>query len=335
MNASSLLGSIKEFNPESLLGHLTPRLPQIVTWILAVAIGIQAALIVRDLLPQSAPAAVAAGPTTPSMPSARAPQSVDVQSIINAHMFGVAAPESPTDTDPSDAPETRMSLVLAGTIASSDPKGGLGIIGETAATAKVYKVGDSIVGGARLNAVYDDRVILERAGQLEALLLPREYRGGAGANPAALPPRPIASAPAGAGAEVADRVRRLIAQDPGSVSEIMRPQPVFTNGQQRGYRVFPGRNRQQFARLGLRPGDLVMSINGTPLDDPQRGMEIFRSISSADQVRVTVERNGKPQELVLNMAQIADELPEDQASAESTVPMDQAAPMPPDPNNDD
>ena len=105
--------------------------------------------------------------------------------------------------------------------------------------------------------------------------------------------------------------------------------------QQRGYRVYPGRNRQQFARLGLQPGDLVMSINGTPLDDPQRGMEIFRSISSADQVRVTVERNGKPQELVLNMAQIANELPEDQASAEDMVPMDQSAQMPPDPDNDD
>ncbi len=334
MNASSLLGSIKEFNPESLLGHLTPRLPQIVTWVLAAAIGIQAALIVRDLLPQSAPAAAATGPATPSTSPTRDAQSVDAQSIINAHVFGVATPDAETDADPSDAPETRMSLVLAGTIASSDPKGGLGIIGETAATAKVYKVGDSIVGGARLNAVYDDRVILERGGQLEALLLPREYRGGAGVNPA-LPPRPIANAPAGAGAEVADRVRRLIAQDPGSVSEIMRPQPVFTNGQQRGYRVYPGRNRQQFTRLGLRPGDLVMSINGTPLDDPQRGMEIFRSISSADQVRVTVERNGKPQELVLNMAQIADELPEDQASAEGMVPMDQAAPVPPDPNNDD
>ena len=118
---------------------------------------------------KSPPAAVAAGPATASSVRTRA-QSVDAQSIIDAHLFGVAAPESQTDADPSDAPETRMSLVLAGTIASSDPKGGLGIIGETAATAKVYKVGDSIAGGARLNAVYDDRVILDRGGQLEALL---------------------------------------------------------------------------------------------------------------------------------------------------------------------
>ena len=331
MNASSLLDGFREFNPESMLNQLGPRLPQIVTWALALAIGIQAALIARDLLPQSAPATLRAA--IPATAPAQAASPANAQAIIDAHLFGVAAPDAQTSADPADAPETRMNLVLTGTIASSDPKGGLGIIGETAPTAKVYKVGDSVVGGARLNAVYDDRVLLERDGQVEALLLPREYRGGGSGAPAAPLARPSASS--SAGAEVADRVRRLIAQDPGSVSEVMRPQPVFANGQQRGYRVYPGRNRQQFTRLGLRPGDLVMSINGTPLDDPQRGMEIFRSIGSSDQVRVTVERNGKPQELVLNMAQIANELPADSGGNDAMVPMDQAAPMPPDSNNDE
>jgi general secretion pathway protein C len=123
----------------------------------------------------------------------------------------------------------------------------------------------------------------------------------------------------------------MIAQDPGAVSEIMRPQAVFANGQQRGYRVYPGRNRQQFAQLGLRPGDLVMSINGTPLDDPARGMEIFRSIGSSDQVRVTIERSGRQQELTLNMAQLANQAQGLGGGAEGMVPIDQQAPMPPDP----
>jgi general secretion pathway protein C len=74
---------------------------------------------------------------------------------------------------------------------------------------------------------------------------------------------------------------------------------------QRGYRVYPGRNRQQFAKLGLQPGDLVLSINGTPLDDPQRGMEIFNTMGASDRVTVTVERNGQPQELSLNTAQMS------------------------------
>jgi general secretion pathway protein C len=333
MNSSSLLSGIRGLGPELFSTQLTTRLPGIVTWGLVIALGVQAAVIVLDLIPERQPAAVAA--TGPAAPGARAAArgAVDVQAIVDAHLFGVADPAAPAG-DPTDAPETRLSLVLAGTIAASDPKKGFGIIGESPSNAKLYSVGDSVPGGARLNAVYGDRVILERGGRLEALLLPREYKGSARNTAASLQPRD--GMPATAGAQVVDRVRRMIAQDPGSVAEIMRPQPVFANGQQRGYRVYPGRNRAQFARLGLRPGDLVMSVNGTPLDDPQRGMEIFRSIGTSDQVRVTVERNGRPQELVLNMAQIANELPNDapEPESEGLIPVDQAAPMPPDPSEE-
>jgi general secretion pathway protein C len=305
-------------------------LPSLVTWGLAIALGVQAAVIVLDLIPERPIAAAASAGAAPARAEARS--AVDVQGIIDAHLFGIADPAEPAG-DPADAPETRLSLVLAGTIAASDPKQGFGIIGESANNAKLYSVGDSVPGGARLNAVYGDRVILERGGQLEALLLPRQYKAGTGVT--APPPPPPMGVPQSAGSQVVERVKRMIAQDPGSVAEIMRPQPVFANGQQRGYRVYPGRNRAQFARLGLRPGDLVMSVNGTPLDDPQRGMEIFRSIGSSDQVRVTVERNGRPQELVLNMAQIANDLPEEPAQPESDdmVPVDQAEPMPPDPTD--
>jgi len=330
MNSSSLLSGIRGLGPELLAASIALRLPVIVTWVLVVAVGVQAAVIVRDLIPEQAPGA-AAGAQVPTAGSGAPRRVLDVQSIINAHLFGKADPAEQAAGDPADAPETNLSLVLAGTIAASDPKMGFGIIGESATAAKLFSVGDSVPGGARLHAVYGDRVILERAGQLEALLLPRDYKGGG----SALAPQARADAPAAPGAQVVDRVRRMIAQDPGSVAEIMRPQPVFANGQQRGYRVYPGRNRAQFARLGLRPGDLVMSVNGTPLDDPQRGMEIFRSIGTSSTVRVTVERNGQPQELTLNMAQIANEIPDDAGSdSNGLVPVDQAEPMPPDPTEE-
>ncbi len=330
MNSSSLLSGIRRLGPELLAASIASRLPVIVTWGLVVAIGVQAAVIVRDLIPERSISA-AASAQIPAASNAAPRRVLDVQSIINAHLFGEASPAEQAAGDPADAPETNLSLVLAGTIAASDPKSGFGIIGESATTAKLFSVGDSVPGGARLHAVYGDRVILERAGQLEALLLPRDYKGGG----SAFAPQARADAPTAPGAQVVDRVRRMIAQDPGSVAEIMRPQPVFANGQQRGYRVYPGRNRAQFARLGLRPGDLVMSVNGTPLDDPQRGMEIFRSIGTSNQVRVTVERNGQPQELTLNMAQIANEMPDDAGSdSNGLVPVDQAEPMPPDPTEE-
>jgi general secretion pathway protein C len=76
-------------------------------------------------------------------------------------------------------------------------------------------------------------------------------------------------------------------------------------GQQQGYRVYPGRDRKQFAALGLRPGDLIKDIDGAALTDPQQAMEIFQNLGSADQVSVTVERNGQPEVLVLSTSQLS------------------------------
>jgi general secretion pathway protein C len=238
-------------------------------------------------------------PAPPIAPPAR--PAVDIGRIVSAHLFGVPGAPASGDTDPASVAATQMNLVLAGTIAHADPEKGFAIVGESAATARVYAVGKTITGGTKLHSVYPDRVILDRGGKLEALILPKKFQGG-GMSAA----QPVATAPA-PDPMVGQRLQNLAAQNPGAITEVIRPQPVFANGQQRGYRVYPGRNRQQFSQLGLMPGDLVTAINGTPLDDPARGMEILQSINSAAQVTVTVERNGQSTQVSINTAQVAAE----------------------------
>ena len=246
--------------------------------------------------PAPAGAGPAAGAPPPPVPSTA---TVDVERIVSAHLFGVAGAPAAADADPNAVAATRLNLVLAGTIAHADPKRGYAILGESAAGARVYAVGKTVAGGAKLHAVYPDRVILDRGGKLESLLLPKQFQGGgmsAAAGPAPAPDPMLGQ-----------RLQEFAAQNPGAITEIIRPQPVFANGQQRGYRVYPGRNRQQFSRLGLMPGDLVTAINGTPLDDPARGMEILQSMNSATQVTVTVERNGQSTQVSINNAVVAAE----------------------------
>ena len=73
----------------------------------------------------------------------------------------------------------------------------------------------------------------------------------------------------------------------------------------RRHRVYPGRDRKQFAALGLRPGDLIKDIDGAALTDPTQAMEIFQNLGNAEEVSVTVERNGQPQTLILKTSQLA------------------------------
>lgn len=283
-------------SPDAWKGLLVARGPQLATWALGIALGVQAALTVTGLAGADLAAPVTSEPVQP-------PRQLDLGTLVGAHLFGEAtvAPSG----DASNAPQTSMALVLAGVIANTDPNTGIAILGETAATAKVVMVGDTVPGGAKLHAVYADRVVLERAGALESLLLPHQPTL-ASAAPAAGPALP-AQMPTAGDIQILDRMKKLIESDPGVIGDVMRPQPVFAEGKQRGYRVYPGRNRAAFSRLGLRPGDLVTSINGTPLDDPARGNEIFRTLGSSAEARVTVMRSGRQQELTLNMAQVASE----------------------------
>jgi general secretion pathway protein C len=285
------------------LERLYRHLPQITAALLVVAIawqGVQLTWVLRGRNPQISAITPVSAPVVGAMPAR-----IDVQSIANAHLFGAAAAEN---TDPNNAPPTQVNLVLAGVMAAEDPKRGYAIIGESAANAKVHTVGQSLPGGVRLYAVYPDRVLIDRNSQIETLRLPRQTPSFA--------PQPRAAAVSAPAASFADNLRRIAQSNPSALNEVLRPQPVFANGTQRGYRVYPGRDRQQFAKLGLQPGDLVTSINGTPLDDPNRGQEIFNTLASSDHVNVTVERNGQPQQLTLNTAQIS--LP--QAAESAGVP---------------
>jgi general secretion pathway protein C len=97
---------------------------------------------------------------------------------------------------------------------------------------------------------------------------------------------------------------RRVCENLTKLSDVIRPTPYLVNGEQAGYRVYPGRNRQQFSALGLRPGDLIKDIDGQSLTDPTQAMQIFQSLGTAEQVTVTVERNGQPQTIILKTSQL-------------------------------
>src|SRR5580704_8950446 len=288
MNAASWLEGLPA--AQQWRGRLHSDGPRIATWILALALAAQAALIITDL--------GSAGRKGAAVPGGRAGRShaLDVAAITNAHLFGAAPAVRESG---ANAPQTSMPLVLTGIIAGNDPQNGLAILGPTAQTAKVFAVGDNVPGGAKLHAVYTDRVVIDRNGQLESLALPRQLNNGN-----APPPSAAALPQENQGIE---RMRRMISEQPGLLADVMRPQPVMDHGHMNGFRVYPGRNRQAFMRLGLRPGDQVTAINGTPLDDRDRSEQILKTLSTSSEARVTVIRGTQTQDLVLNIAQLAQE----------------------------
>ena len=273
-----------------LAGQLIARAPRWLTAVLVVLLGVRAATLVASL--SGAPAVMS--DATPPPPVATR-NVVDVPSILRANLFGQSAPAPGS----ANAPVTNMSLVLAGVIADADEKLGFAMLGSSATDIKVYRVGDSVPGGARLSSVLVDRVLLDRGGTIEALMIPRVTSAGAA---------PLVTSPPPAPGNSVARVQQVLRDNPALIGQVIQRQPVISpEGKLRGMRVYPGTNAQAFNRLGMRPGDLVTAINGTTLEDQTRGEEIFNSLSGAAEARVTVIRNGSPLELHLNLAEVATE----------------------------
>ena len=307
------------------LSRLRGNGPRLISLALAALIAVEAARIAILLL--SANPVKSPHPVLSNAPPRPLNASVGIQNVVSAHLFGIYVAERSAQ-DPENAPESTANLVLAGTIASQDPQRGVAIISD-GGPARVYSVGDS-VGGASLHSVYLDHVILDRGGTLETLLLPKLLGPGMRAPPVVR--RTGGGDPRTAAA--VDNIRRMVQQDPGILDQVMRTVASFDNaaGKLRGFRAYPGRNRQIFSKLGLKAGDLVTAINGTALDDPQRSQDVFNTIQNSDHVTVTVERGGQKQDITLNIAQVAAQATRDLEGDGSTPtgagPPDRAAPPP-------
>ena len=128
-----------------------------------------------------------------------------------------------------------------------------------------------------------------------------------------------------------DNIRRMVQQDPSILDQVMRTVASYDNaaGKLRGFRAYPGRNRAIFSKLGLKAGDLVTAINGTPLDDPQKSQDVFNTIQSSDHVTVTIERGGQKQDITLNIAQVAAQATKDLENEGGAGPAPNGVPPPP------
>lgn len=290
---------------EKALAMMNGRLPGVVSLLLTVAIGWILAQLVWALVPRTpeletidvAPPGNLSGVVADSSSGG-----VNIETIASAHLFGEASKELPNPAPPTtpteDLEETTLALTLKGTMAGNDNKLTLAIIEDNSREEKIYSIGDSVTSGATLDSVYTDQVVLNRNGNLEALKLPKDLPAGS-----APVRRPTASTRTAAPAQSAS-IQNVLTQNATKLADVIRPTPYFVEGQQQGYRVYPGRDRKQFAALGLRPGDLIKDIDGASLTDPQQAMQIFQNLGNADQVSVTVERNGQPEVLVLSTSQL-------------------------------
>lgn len=178
------------------------------------------------------------------------------------------------------AQPTGLALELKGLIFARPAELASAFVSVSGAEAIPVKIGDS-VGGATVQAIGPDRVILMNGGRSEFLAMPDPSRpvGAPGTPPApgpapfagsVPPPPPAASAPPPPPA------------NPGALLQRFNATPTSE-----GLRI--GAN----APGGLRQGDVIQSVNGQSLADPATGQAALAAAQASGAARVDILRNGQ------------------------------------------
>lgn len=278
-------------------------LPPMVSLLLVVLIAWQLAKIIWMLVPSSTIGVTIPMPDSMPQPTGASSVSTDVNKIATSHLFGVADEEQGArpliSTLNDNLVDTRLiNLTLNGTVASEIPNYSVAIIADGGKDQEVYIIGESVGNNATLHAVYADRVVLNENGILTNLKLPREFK-----NTPVTTKRQVMTI-SRQSINNTKSMQSVVAQNLTKLTDVIRPTPYRVGGQQVGFRVYPGRDRRQFTALGLRPGDIIKDIDGQALSDSRQAMQIFQSLGSAEQVTVTIERDGQSESLTLKTSQL-------------------------------
>jgi len=178
---------------------------------------------------------------------------------------------------------TSLPLELKGVIAATPAALSTAFISVSGAAPVAFRVGEN-VSGATIQSILRDRVILAIGGRTEFLafpdptLSPEERQAAAEAQAQAAQAAP---APTPSGAPVAAPSAPSPA---GAAALLERFDASPTSG---GYRI--GDNGPP----GMLAGDVIQSVNGTPLSDPTAAQAAFAAAQASGSAQIQILRDGK------------------------------------------
>ncbi len=274
------------------------RAPKWISIVLILALTALAADLTWLVLTPAPKTAVTSTAPRPAPAARRAPEA-RFRDVANLHLFGTAPVGVKKGAAQANIQETRLRLTLRGVLASDDPDTSYAIIADEKKSEDYFQTGDTLPGGAQLHAIHADRVILERGGKLEKLMLPKERLKAASAS--SLQSRPVRSRSrpesSSGGSGGIKQVFSDLKSNPQQFWKNTRIEPVMgKDGAIQGYKINL-KDKALMRTLGVRPTDVITSVNGMPLNDPSSLFQLQDLLKELQPFSVTLMRNGQEQTL--------------------------------------
>lgn len=237
--------------------------------------------------------------------------SVNIALLKTLAVFGKA--EAPKQDQPAvietQATVTQLNLVLVGVIVSSDENSARAMIA-SGDKQDLYAVNAPLPVGnnVTLSKIMSDRVIINNNGQYESLWLyqsdpnapaiSQSSQSQAAAQQIIPAQAPYPSGRPGPSPEMQSPPERGGGSDPAltevsrNLSDVLAMSIQRENGQVIGYKIRPGRDAEKFKSLGLQTDDIVTAINGMPLTNPAKIMEVYKNMGNTTSASLEIKRGG-------------------------------------------
>ncbi|WP_437278869.1 type II secretion system protein GspC [Sorangium sp. So ce375] len=197
-------------------------------------------------------------------------------------------------------------------MAGSDGKAILRRQGDEISGQTVYYVGWDRVwltsGSSRCQAIVGSRAVARASAAPVPTPAAPSTSTGAAAKPAARAGKKIPP-------EIASKIQRVsenefnversavdhILENQGELMRSARIVPEKEGDKIVGIRLFGIRPDSLLGTLGLENGDRLSSINGFEMSDPQKALEAYARLRTADRLTVSINRKGKPMNIDFNI----------------------------------
>lgn len=294
--------------------RLQAWLPLAATWALTILLAWMLAGLAWRVAGQvlRAPADQTGRPGSAAVPDTRtAPGPTDPARWKGYALFGQepsAAPgaqASKPATRTREKPTAPVRLALYGTAATSSGDDALAVISVGGRPAEIYHVGDALQTGVTLVSVgpWSVTVMVGDEERVIELIEEQKLNRTVGPGPVAAASPDIGGKPAEtriSSPEVVAKIqeyRQTLAANPLGLMNTVRAYAVKRDGQLYGYRLRPGTDRALLGQVGLRSGDILLSLNGLPVSDGTNLPNIMAQLRDQTEMLLELERGGQKQQV--------------------------------------
>jgi general secretion pathway protein C len=271
--------------------------------ILVALVGLCCGLLSGAIIEASIPPAVSVRPSAATViaPIEIATSVADLNLILQRNIFDPAGRTDLTynaEMLPSDVATKEIvaplaiNMVLVGTVVAADRS--LALI-QVDGELDLYRIGENFADGSTLETVTRNRVEVRlRDKRLIELFVAENNL------PFATAASQASASAVSSGVRQIDDTHWLVSREEvdkartnfSTELRLAQMLPRIVDGQTDGFLIRSLRRQSILNKLGLKRGDVVMSVNGLALDSPEKALQIFQQLREARQIELAVERQG-------------------------------------------